>query len=130
VGVSALRVVREDDEVEPQDEVAPMPKPVTDLLAASLHDLAETATSSLLPTGTSPAEDGGVGDGEVEVDEAADVARRLSALGPDGAAAVAAAADATTSEERDAAMDAIDAEVPGQAVNRSALLKFLSTVRT
>ena len=124
-GAPALRVVRGDDEVEPQDEVAPTSSPVTDLLAASLHELAETATSSLLPTGTSPEEHG-----EVEDDEAADVARRLSALGPDGVAAVAAAADATTSEERDAAMDAIDAEVPGQAVNRSALLKFLSTVRT
>ena len=124
-GAPALRVVREEDAAEPQDEVVPTPNPVTDLLAASLHDLAETPPSSLLPTGSSPEEHGEVAD-----EEAAEVARRLSALGPEGVAAVAAAAEATTSEERDAAMDAIVAEVPGQAVNRSALLKFLSTVRT
>lgn len=120
VGAPALRVVREDDEVGSGVEPAMAPGPTTDLLAASLHELAEAHPQPALPTGTAPAED----------EETADVARRLSTLGPDGAAAVAAAADATTTEERDAALDAIDAEVPGQAVNRSALLKFLSTVRT
>jgi hypothetical protein len=59
------------------------------------------------------------------------VARRLSDLSPDAAAAVAAVAEATTVEERDAAIDAIEAEVDvdGEPVNRSALLKFLSSVR-
>ena len=116
-GTPALRVVREEDGTGSPDEGAPASGPATDLLAASLGELAGT---SPLPTGTAPDED----------EDTADVARRLSALGPDAAAAVAAAADAATPEERDAALDAIDAEVPGQAVNRSALLKFLSTVRT
>ena len=58
------------------------------------------------------------------------VAQRLSELGPDAAAKVAAAAQADTPEERDAALDAIEAATDGQPVNRGALLKFLSSVRT
>ena len=63
-------------------------------------------------------------------DDTAAIARRLAELGPDAAAKVAAAAAAPTAEERDAALDAIEADANGQPVNRSALLKFLSSVRT
>jgi len=63
-------------------------------------------------------------------DDTAAIARRLAELGPDAAAKVAAAAAAPTAVERDAALDAIEADADGQPVNRSALLKFLSSVRT
>ncbi|MDQ3385639.1 MAG: hypothetical protein M3503_06490, partial [Actinomycetota bacterium] len=63
-------------------------------------------------------------------DDTQAVARRQSDLGPDAAAEVAAAADAGAPKERDAALDAIEAATDGQVVNRSALLKFLSSVRT
>ena len=58
-----------------------------------------------------------------------EVARQLASLSPKAARAVAAAAKATTPEERDAALAEVgeDAEEP---INRGLLLKFLSSVRS
>lgn len=85
-------------------------------LGASLGELAALA------------DDGrGAGDGSDE--QQAAVARQLVDLGPDAVAAVTAAAEATTPEERDAALDAIEVHAGDEPVNRGALLKFLSSVR-
>jgi hypothetical protein len=61
-------------------------------------------------------------------DEADEVARQLANLSPQAARAVAAAAQATTDEEREAAL----AQVPEdeEPINRGLLLKFLSSVRS
>lgn len=58
-----------------------------------------------------------------------EVARQLAQLSPRAAEAVRAAAEATTVEERDAALDAVD-DGAEQPINRGMLLKFLSSVRS
>jgi hypothetical protein len=61
-------------------------------------------------------------------DEADEVARQLANLSPQAARAVAAAAQASTDEEREAALAEVnDDEEP---INRGLLLKFLSSVRS
>lgn len=55
-----------------------------------------------------------------------EIARQLASLSPRAAKAVAAAAKATTNEERDAALATIEAE--DQTINRGLLLKFLGSV--
>ena len=72
-----------------------------------------------LPTG----DDGGADD-----TEAAEMARQLQNLSPRAAQAVAAAARATTDEERDQALAQAEAADGDDGVNRGLLLKFLSTV--
>ena len=62
--------------------------------------------------------------------DAPELARQLSQLGPEAARAVAAAAQATTPEEREAALATLEGEGEGQPINRGLLLKFLSSVRT
>lgn len=59
-------------------------------------------------------------------DESAEIARQLASLSPRAAKAVAAAAKATTEEEREAALAAIEAE--DETINRGLLLKFLGAV--
>lgn len=56
-----------------------------------------------------------------------ELARQLATLSPRAAEAVRAAAEATTDEERDAALDAVEGEE--QPINRGLLLKFLSSVK-
>jgi len=56
----------------------------------------------------------------------AEMARQLANLSPRAAKAVAEAARATTDAERDAALDAVEAE--DETVNRGLLLKFLGSV--
>lgn len=68
--------------------------------------------------------------GEMPMPDAPELARQLAQLGPDAARAVAAAASAETSEERDAALASIEGEVDGEPINRGLLLKFLSSVRS
>ena len=65
---------------------------------------------------------------DAEPDEADEVARQLANLSPKAARAVAAAAQAATVEEQEAAL----AEVPDdeEPINRGLLLKFLSSVRS
>jgi hypothetical protein len=63
---------------------------------------------------------------EPSLDDAAEIARQLANLSPRAAKAVAAAAKATTEEERDAALAAIEAE--DDTVNRGLLLRFLGSV--
>jgi hypothetical protein len=55
-----------------------------------------------------------------------EIARQLANLSPRAAKAVAAAAKATTDEERDAALATIEAE--DETINRGLLLKFLGAV--
>ncbi len=61
--------------------------------------------------------------------DAAEVARQLANLSPKAARAVAAAARATTVEEREAALAEVTAE-GDEPINRGLLLKFLSSVQT
>jgi hypothetical protein len=63
---------------------------------------------------------------EVDDDE---VARQLANLSPQAARAVAAAAQAATEEERDAALAQVKGE-DDEPINRGLLLKFLSSVRS
>jgi hypothetical protein len=64
--------------------------------------------------------------GDTEEDE--ELAKQLATLSPRAASAIRAAAEATTDEERDAALDAADDE--DQPLNRGLLLKFLSSVKS
>jgi hypothetical protein len=63
---------------------------------------------------------------EPNLDDAAEIARQLANLSPRAAKAVAAAAKATTEEEREAALAAIEAE--DETVNRGLLMRFLGSV--
>jgi hypothetical protein len=58
-----------------------------------------------------------------------ELARQLATLSPRAAEAVRAAAEATTAEERDAALDAAD-QSEDEPINRGLLLKFLSSVKS
>jgi hypothetical protein len=64
--------------------------------------------------------------GDPGPDDAAEIARQLANLSPRAAKAVAAAAKATTDEEREAALAAIEAE--DETVNRGLLMRFLGSV--
>jgi hypothetical protein len=57
-----------------------------------------------------------------------EVAKQLAMLSPRAAGAIRAAAEATTDEERDAALEIIEGEE--QPLNRGLLLKFLSSVKS
>jgi Domain of unknown function (DUF4388) len=61
-------------------------------------------------------------------EDEAEVAKQLATLSPRAADAIRAAAEATTDEEREAALDAVDGE--DQPLNRGLLLKFLSSVKS
>jgi hypothetical protein len=61
-------------------------------------------------------------------EEADEVARQLASLSPQAARAVAAAAQASTDEEREAALAQVNDEE--EPINRGLLLKFLSSVRS
>jgi hypothetical protein len=63
---------------------------------------------------------------DLDDDDPAEIANQLANLSPRAAKAVAAAAKATTDEERDAALAMIEAEDSG--LNRGMLLKFLGSV--
>jgi len=90
-----------DEPVEPAD---------ADDLAAAFPGLANRST----PTA-------------VDVDDE-ELAKQLATLSPRAASAIRAAAEATTDEERDAALDEVDDE--DQPLNRGLLLKFLSSVKS
>jgi hypothetical protein len=61
--------------------------------------------------------------------DAAEVARQLSNLSPAAARAVAAAAKATTDEEREAALEAV-AQEGDEPIDRELLLRFLASVKS
>ena len=63
----------------------------------------------------------------VDVDDE-ELAKQLATLSPRAANAIRAAAEATTDEERDAALDEVDDD--DQPLNRGLLLKFLSSVKS
>jgi len=69
------------------------------------------------------------GDHDSESGDAAEVARQLANLSPKAARAVAAAARASTVEEREAALAEVTSE-GDEPINRGLLLKFLSSVQT
>lgn len=63
---------------------------------------------------------------DAPLEDPSEIARQLASLSPRAAKAVAAAAKATTEEERDAALATIEAE--DDTINRGLLLKFLGAV--
>jgi hypothetical protein len=68
------------------------------------------------------------GTGVAESDEDEELAKQLATLSPRAANAIRAAAEATTDEERDAALGAVDGD--DDSLNRGLLLKFLSSVKS
>ena len=115
------------------DEAAPAPTPpdfgasFTDTEAPPLPDdlFGEDGDSA------DPLFADGAGDAEAPaaaVGDAAEVARQLASLSPEAARAVAAAARATTDEEREAAL-ANATDEGGEPINRDLLMKFLSSVK-
>jgi hypothetical protein len=102
------------DEAQPEAEAdapsAPVDVEVDDDLAAAFPGLANR---------TAPA--------PAEIDDE-ELAKQLATLSPRAASAIRAAAEATTDEEREAALEAVDDE--DQPLNRGLLLKFLSSVKS
>jgi hypothetical protein len=99
----------DEAEVDVEEPGANEPVAVDDL-AAAFPGLANRSTPST-----------------VDVDDE-DLAKQLATLSPRAASAIRAAAEATTDEERDAALDEVDDE--DQPLNRGLLLKFLSSVKS
>jgi hypothetical protein len=93
-----------------EEGVEPAEEAVVDDLAAAFPGLANRATPST-----------------VDVDDE-DLAKQLATLSPRAASAIRAAAEASTDEERDAALEEIDDA--DQPLNRGLLLKFLSSVKS
>ncbi len=96
---------------DPVDEPEPELAAEVDDLAAAFPGLANRGTA----TSTTSEED-------------EELAKQLATLSPRAANAIRAAAEATTVEERDAALDAAEGE--DQPLNRGLLLKFLSSVKS
>ena len=65
---------------------------------------------------------------EPDPTDAAEIARQLANLSPKAAKAVAAAAKATTVEEREAALAEVDDDE--DPINRELLIKFLGSVNS
>jgi hypothetical protein len=65
---------------------------------------------------------------EITAEEDEEIARQLATLSPRAASAIRAAVEATTDEERSAALDGVDGE--DEPLNRGLLLKFLSSVKS
>jgi hypothetical protein len=97
-------------------------------LAAEARDAAETGDDEMAGNEMAGNEMAGnemAGD-EMGEDE---LAKQLATLSPRAAKAVQAAAEATTDEEREAAIAAVEADAD-EPLNRGLLLKFLSSVRS
>jgi hypothetical protein len=99
----------------PDDDGAEEPEP------AEMSAIAEPA-----PAATAIAPEPEPEPAESEPGEAAEIARQLANLSPKAARAVAAAAKASTPEERDAAL--AEVEESDEQINRDLLLKFLGSV--
>jgi hypothetical protein len=114
-------VAEEDlaDDLEPADdlEASMADEPELDADDAEVDDLA--AAFPGLANRSTPS--------TVDVDDE-ELAKQLATLSPRAASAIRAAAEATTDEERDAALDEVDDE--DQPLNRGLLLKFLSSVKS
>jgi hypothetical protein len=95
----------DEAEIDPEADLAEV-----DDLAAAFPGLANRSTPST-----------------VDVDDE-ELAKQLATLSPRAASAIRAAAEATTDEERDAALDEVDDD--DQPLNRGLLLKFLSSVKS
>ena len=126
----------------PAPEPEPAPSPAT---GGSFDSFSDVATSGAEDAGGSDAfesfdpsalvieDKAEVGFGEAEAEEpdasdAAEIARQLANLSPKAAKAVAAAARATTPEERDAALAEVDEDQ--DPINRELLIKFLGSVNS
>jgi hypothetical protein len=112
-----------------QDEPAPSSSPAFSVVADELVD--ERPVSPVMDEAPPPApEPAAVRDDLMpitpEPGEAAEIARQLANLSPKAARAVAAAAKASTPEEREAALAEVEAS--DEQINRELLLKFLGTV--
>ena len=99
--------------------LAPSPSPAFSVVADEPVD----ETPSVEEPAPEPVD---VGPVTPEPGEAAEIARQLANLSPKAARAVAAAAKATTPEEREAALAEVEAS--DEQINRDLLLKFLGSV--
>jgi hypothetical protein len=111
-GLGSVNLSVEED----REPVVMDPPPVADLTVPAPQPVAEPESVFASPAFG----------GEPSLDDAAEIARQLANLSPRAAKAVAAAAKATTEEERDAALAAIEAE--DETVNRGLLMRFLGSV--
>lgn len=117
---------------EPQlDRFDPGGLVVQDTATPEAETETEPAPVAEEPVAEAPTAPGGIDlesatEAESEPGEAAEIARQLANLSPKAARAVAAAAKATTEEERDAALAEVEAS--DDQINRDLLLKFLGTV--
>jgi hypothetical protein len=96
---------------EPEAEAAVLEPMEVDDLAAAFPGLANRVAAS------------------VDVEDEEEVAKQLATLSPRAANAIRAAAEATTDEEREAALGAVEDD-SDQPLNRGLLLKFLSSVKS
>lgn len=118
---SADDLIVDSDDVAPVIEFVPLGDPIADL-GGEPEPLAAWDPSGLVIEEPSPAP-APTDDGD-EAD-AAEIARQLANLSPKAAKAVAAAAKATTPEERERALAEVD---ESENINRDLLLKFLGSV--
>lgn len=117
----------DEGDVAPVIEFVPLGDPIADLgaTAADAEPLTTWDPNGLVIEDTAPTPGAAsVGDEEEPVD-AAEIARQLANLSPKAAKAVAAAAKATTPEERERALADVD---ESENINRDLLLKFLGSV--
>lgn len=105
-------------------EPAPAPAATADDEQAAIAPVSPLVTRRTLGRPIAPPTSADAGD-----DDASEVARQLASLSPKAARAVAAAARASTDEEREAALAEVSAETE-EPINRGLLLKFLSSVRS
>jgi hypothetical protein len=88
-----------------------------------------SASDPLSPPADEPPVFGGAPPaGDADPSDAAEIARQLANLSPKAAKAVAAAAKATTPEERERALAEVDDEE--DPINRDLLIKFLGSVNS
>lgn len=103
--------------------------PVSDELTSSVEDLRTAFPGLAAKTAASDDSDAGEVSTEAQSRQDEELARQLATLSPRAAEAVRAAADATTVEERAAALAEAE-EREGQPIDRGLLLKFLSSVQS
>jgi hypothetical protein len=113
----------------PPETFVPLDLPGHNTPAPSYDD--RPATASAVTPGTDPdfaASFPGLAATATVTEEDEELAKQLATLSPRAANAIRAAAEATTDEERQAALEGVDGE--DEPLNRGLLLKFLSSVKS
>ena len=111
-----------DTAIDVTVDEADLPAPPVLSVVADMADDGDAAGNATVAPRHEP-------DDDDDLAEADEVAKQLASLSPKAARAVAAAARATTEEDRDAAL-AEASEDDGEPINRGLLLKFLSSVKS